>query len=109
MATSLAAANAYAALADIGMNSKSKAPGLELGDEMQVGGPKFGALVEESIGGFIQQGQLMEKTALQSTIGKANIVDMVTAVSEAEMQLSTLTALRDKVIDAYEKTMNMPV
>ena len=41
--------------------------------------------------------------------GKANIVDVVTAVAETEVAIETLVAVRDQVIQAYEEIMRMPI
>ena len=41
--------------------------------------------------------------------GKANIVDVVTAVSETEVAIDAVVAVRDKVIAAYEEIMRMPI
>ena len=41
--------------------------------------------------------------------GKANIVDVVTAVAETEVAIDTLVSVRDKVISAYEEIMRMPI
>ena len=41
--------------------------------------------------------------------GKANIVDVVTAVTETEVAIEALVSVRDKVIQAYEEIMRMPI
>ena len=41
--------------------------------------------------------------------GKANIVDVVTAVAETEVAVDALVAVRDRVIQAYEEIMKMPI
>jgi flagellar hook-basal body complex protein FliE len=41
--------------------------------------------------------------------GKANMVDVVTAVAESEVAIDTLVSVRDKVISAYEEIMKMPI
>ena len=41
--------------------------------------------------------------------GKANMVDVVTAVAETEVAIETLVSVRDKVIPAYEDIMKMPI
>ncbi len=41
--------------------------------------------------------------------GKANVVDVVTAVAETEVAVETLVAVRDRVIAAYEEIMRMPI
>jgi flagellar hook-basal body complex protein FliE len=40
---------------------------------------------------------------------KAELVDVVTAVTQAEITLETVTAVRDKVISAYQDIMRMPI
>ena len=39
----------------------------------------------------------------------ADVVDVVTAVAESEAALNTLVAVRDRVIQAYEEIMRMPI
>ena len=41
--------------------------------------------------------------------GKANVVDVVTAVAETEVAVEALVAVRDRVITAYEEIMRMPI
>ena len=41
--------------------------------------------------------------------GKANIVDVVTAVAETEVAVETLVSVRDRVVQAYEEIMKMPI
>jgi flagellar hook-basal body complex protein FliE len=41
--------------------------------------------------------------------GKADLVDVVTAVSSAEASLETVMAIRDQVINAYQEIMRMPI
>ncbi len=41
--------------------------------------------------------------------GKANVLDVVTAVAETEVAIDALVAVRDKVVQAYEEIMRMPI
>jgi flagellar hook-basal body complex protein FliE len=41
--------------------------------------------------------------------GKANIVDVATAVTETEVAIEAMVSVRDKVIAAYEEIMRMPI
>jgi flagellar hook-basal body complex protein FliE len=41
--------------------------------------------------------------------GKAQLIDVVTAVSSAEQSLNTVMAIRDQVISAYQEIMRMPI
>jgi flagellar hook-basal body complex protein FliE len=44
-----------------------------------------------------------------AAVGKANMVDVVTAVAESEVAIDTLVSVRDKVIAAYDEIMKMPI
>lgn len=50
-----------------------------------------------------------EQLATQQVAGNANIVDVVNAVNSAEITLDTVVAVRDKVVQAYQSIMNMPI
>ena len=50
-----------------------------------------------------------EQAAAQQVAGKADVVNVVSAVNQAEMTLDTVMAVRDKVIQAYQSIMQMPI
>jgi flagellar hook-basal body complex protein FliE len=56
--------------------------------------------------GTMKQGETM---AARQVAGQANIVDVVNAVNQAEITLDTVVAVRDKVVQAYQSIMNMPI
>jgi flagellar hook-basal body complex protein FliE len=104
MASPITAANAYAKLArlaDPGANP------LKTGGDSD--GPSFGAMVKEAIGSVVESGRKSDAQAQAMAAGKANIVDVVTAVSETEVAVQTMVSVRDKVIAAYEEIMRMPI
>ena len=41
--------------------------------------------------------------------GKADLVQVVHVIQEAEAALETMVALRDKVVQAYEEVMRMTI
>jgi len=43
------------------------------------------------------------------TTGKANVMDVVTAVAETDVAVSTLVSVRDRMIQSYEEIMRMPI
>jgi flagellar hook-basal body complex protein FliE len=71
--------------------------------------PDFAAMVKDALGDVVQQGRVAEAKQLSYANGKADVVDVVTAVAETEVALETMVSLRDKVIAAYEEIMRMPV
>ncbi|MBL4614848.1 MAG: flagellar hook-basal body complex protein FliE [Magnetovibrio sp.] len=69
----------------------------------------FSNLVSDYLGQAVQTGQNSEQLAIQGALNQANLTDVVTAVSEAEMTLQTVVAIRDKVVDAYKEILRMPM
>jgi flagellar hook-basal body complex protein FliE len=72
-------------------------------------GQSFGALLSGAVGSVAEAGKAAEAQALAAAGGRADIVDVVTAVAESEAALETLVAVRDRVIAAYEDIMRMPI
>jgi flagellar hook-basal body complex protein FliE len=50
-----------------------------------------------------------EKVSAQAITGKANLTDVVQALSSAEMTLQTIVAVRDRLVSAYQEIMRMPI
>ncbi len=71
--------------------------------------PDFGAMVKDGVNSVLDRGQVAEKTATAMVNGKADVVDVVTAVAETEVALETMVSVRDRVISAYEEIMRMPI
>ncbi|MBU1176595.1 MAG: flagellar hook-basal body complex protein FliE [Alphaproteobacteria bacterium] len=72
-------------------------------------GPDFGQLVSQSIEGLVEAGKTSDTLSTDFINGNANIVDVVTAVSQTELAIDSLVAIRDRVISAYEEIMRMPI
>ena len=102
MASPSIAANAYANLArivDPGSLTKSS----------EAGGQSFAAMLKDSIGSVVEAGRKSDNQTLAAAAGKANVIDVVTAVAETEVAVSTLVSVRDRVIQSYEEIMRMPI
>ena len=69
----------------------------------------FADLVKQAVGSVVSTGKASDVQTMQSATGRANMVDVVTAVTESESALETLVAVRDRVIAAYEEIMRMPI
>jgi flagellar hook-basal body complex protein FliE len=73
------------------------------------GGAGFADLVKEAAGDALKAGQGSEVQALKAAAKDAEIVDVVTAVANAEITLETVMTVRDRVISAYQEIMKMPI
>ena len=72
-------------------------------------GGGFAELLSNSLSGLTEAGHKSEVVSAQAVAGQANLVDLVTAVNDAELALDTVVAIRDKVISAYQDIMRMPI
>jgi flagellar hook-basal body complex protein FliE len=75
----------------------------------EAGGLKFTEMVQgvlESTNASLVQAEQMTASA---ATGQAELVDVVTAVAAAEVQLETVMAVRDQVIRAYNDILKMPI
>ncbi len=72
-------------------------------------GADFGATIERALQGAVQSGHAAETTAKQAIAGQGNLSDVVTALSQAQLTLQTATAVRDRVVQAYQDIMKMPI
>lgn len=106
MASPTVAANAYASLAKIMESAGGVAGGAKVGD---TGGVSFGALLKESLGSVMDAGRKSDAQTIAMAQGKANVMDVVTAVAETDVAVSTLVSVRDRVIQSYEDIMRMPI
>jgi flagellar hook-basal body complex protein FliE len=72
-------------------------------------GPSFGDMVKNAMTDVVSSSKTAERLMTAQTQGKADMVDVVTAVASAQASLSTMMAVRDQVISAYQQIMSMPL
>ncbi len=105
MISPLIAAKAYAAaqaqagpLAGAGASGAAAAPGQNFSD-----------MVQGAIEQTIKSSKAAETQMSNQVQGKAQLVDVVTAISSAQTSLQTVLAVRDEVISAYQEIMRMTI
>jgi flagellar hook-basal body complex protein FliE len=107
MATPGIAANAYAQIARI---ADPTGLGAAVGGATgTVGNNNFSAMLKDAIGAVADVGRKSDAQTQAVATGKANVIDVVTAVAETEVAIDAMVAVRDKVIAAYEEIMRMPI
>jgi flagellar hook-basal body complex protein FliE len=99
-----AAAAAYQSIARIGGGAASAQA-----TSPAAGAGSFSDFLTGAIKDGVQTMKTGEQLATQQVAGNANIVDVVNAVNSAEITLDTVVAVRDKVVQAYQSIMNMPI
>ncbi len=69
----------------------------------------FKEMIKSSIEQTIDDSRKAEELSKQAIAGKADMRDVVAAVTNAEMALQTVVAVRDSVIKAYQEVMRMQI
>jgi flagellar hook-basal body complex protein FliE len=69
----------------------------------------FGTAITQALGQAVQTGHIADDQAMKAISGGGNLTEVVTAPSHAEMTLQTATAIRDRVVQAYQDIMKMPI
>lgn len=107
MATPSIAASAYQNTARLAQQLAQGKTDTRLGGE--TGASDFGAMVKDAVNDLVDKGRSADAKSVDMLQGKADVVDVVTAVAETEVALETMVSVRDKVIAAYEEIMRMPI
>lgn len=79
----------------------------EAGQAKPAGG--FGQMLSDALQNTVDAAKNSEAVSAQAVAGKADVTQVVTAVTNAEMALDTVVAVRDRVISAYQEIMRMPI
>lgn len=72
-------------------------------------GETFGELLRNVAETSLEAGRASERVSADALVGRADLNDVVMAVNNAEITLQTVVALRDKVIEAYQEIIRMPI
>jgi flagellar hook-basal body complex protein FliE len=102
-----AATAAYANVAKL-LNNQAKPQFNQVADLGQ-GGSDFAKLLGDAVQGVVESGKVSDARAMDMVNGKGDMVDVVTAISQTELAMDTMVAVRDRVISAYEEIMRMPI
>lgn len=78
-------------------------------DQAPVAATGFESMVKDSISNAVNLSQKSEAMSIQGIQGKADIQDVVLAVSNAQVALETVVAVRDTAIKAYQSIISMPI
>lgn len=72
-------------------------------------GPDFSELVNQAVGDAIDTQKVAENATAGSLINKTSIDDLSIAITNADLTLRTVVAVRDRVISAYQDIIKMPI
>lgn len=91
---------------DIAPGAAAKAYGRT---ESGLAGSDFGGVLSRALHGVADAGKAAETQSMQAIAGHGDVTQVVTAVAKAELALQTTTTIRDRVVQAYQDIMRMPI
>ena len=91
-------------LASQGYASTRTATALKSGEDAQSKNP-----ISSAVGSFAEQLAQTEDVAKAAMVGGADPHALVTALAETELAVETAVTVRDKVVEAYQEILRMPV
>lgn len=97
--SSVAAAKLYANTAKTAGTTGMEAPK----------GPSFGELVKAGLQESVDTMRAGEAASAKAVAGEANLQEVVGAITQAELTLETVVAVRDRLVSAYQEIMRMPI
>lgn len=72
-------------------------------------GAGFGEALSRAAQSAIDIGRGADAASTSALTGQGSVADVVLAISRAELALQTATAVRDRVVTAYQDVMRMPI
>ena len=104
VANPLAAANAYSNMAKTALGSGSGE-----GSPADAGAVSFGEMLESATRSSINTIRGGERASARAVEGTADLLEVTQAVTQARLALDTVVAVRDQMVDAYNKVISMPI
>lgn len=72
-------------------------------------GDGFAGAMRDAVQGVTGSLKAGEQASIDGVAGNADLTQVITAVSNAEMTLQTVVAVRDRVVQAYQEIIRMPI
>lgn len=72
-------------------------------------GMAFGSALSGAVGNTTSVLRNAENVATKSLVKQADLTDVVTAITNAEVTLRTVVEVRDRFLSAYQEILKMPI
>ncbi len=72
-------------------------------------GADFGAALQSALGSALDAGHQADAQSVKAITQGGNVTEVATAIARAELTLQTATAVRDRVLSAYQDIMRIQI
>ena len=107
--TALAVSHTLTVTPSSAANAYARVQSGEAGGADASAGGGFGDALSRALDGVVQTGRSADDQAMKAIAGTGNLTEMVTAVTKAELALQSAVAIRDRMVQAYQDIMRMPI
>ncbi len=73
------------------------------------GGVDFGAALQSALGSAMDAGHEADAQSVKAITQGGNVTEVATALARAELTLQTATAVRDRMLQAYQDIMRIQI
>jgi flagellar hook-basal body complex protein FliE len=73
------------------------------------GGADFGSMLQSAVQSAVDTGHDAEAQSMKAITEGGNVTEVATALSRAELTLQTATAVRDRMLQAYQDIMKIQI
>jgi len=84
-------------------------PAMGVSPANPVGTEDFGAALQSAVESAIDTGHEAEAASMKAITQGGNVTEVATALSRAELTLLTATAVRDRMLQAYQDIMRIQI
>jgi len=86
-----------------------KIPGADDAKSAGAVGTDFATFVKQAAEDAVGTMEAGEQMSMKGIAGEADLTDVVQAVNSADITLRTIVTLRDRMVQAYQEVIRMPV
>ncbi len=90
-------------------NARPVAPGGDGPESAPAGRRDFSTFLQEAAEDTMETLRGAEQMTAKRVAGEAGLLDVVTAVNDAQLTLQTVVSIRDRMITAYQDIIRMPI
>ena len=93
----------------LGAAGIGKIPGADDAKSAGAAGTDFATFVKQAAEDAVGTMEAGEQMSMKGIAGEADLTDVVQAVNSADIMLRTIVTLRDRMVQAYQEVIRMPV
>lgn len=93
----------------LGAAGIGKVPGADDAKSAATVGTDFSSFVKQAAQEAVGVMESGEQMSMKGIAGEADLTDVVQAVNSADITLRTIVTLRDRMVQAYQEVIRMPV